>query len=214
LLRRGASGDMTVRELRRCIGRADTSWCTEKSELRGVFRLTSAVCGAAECQARLEGACTRTHPACGHPCGGVCGETTCLACLRCPPHPASAAASAAPAFAPAASSVPLPSAEDYCPICYTEEIGAAPAIRLGCGHVIHRQCGVDRIRAGWPGLPISFNHLQCALCGQSGRPADERGSMQAAVMAHPSLAAELAPVLALRDTVMKHGGGGCTRPNQ
>ena len=150
-----------------------------------------------ECQARLEGACTRTLRPCGHPCGGVRGETTCLPCLRCPP-----AAAAAAAAASSSSSVPLPSAEDYCPICYTEEIGAAPAIRLGCGHVIHRQCGVDRIRAGWPGPPISFNHLQCPLCGQSGRPADERGSMQAAVMAHPSLAAEMAPVLALRDSVM------------
>ena len=33
-------------------------------------------------------------------------------------------------------------ADDFCQICWTESLSAAPSIRLGCGHVMHYHCGV------------------------------------------------------------------------
>ena len=47
-----------------------------------MFALSASVCDAPACVRTLAEACTRTH-ACGHACGGVRGETTCLPCLRC-----------------------------------------------------------------------------------------------------------------------------------
>ena len=194
----GKSGDMSVRELRRACGAADTSWCVDKKELRGVFRIAGGVCRAGECQSRLEGSCTKTL-SCGHPCGGVRGEATCLPCLRCaPPGPGDAGATREGKSRP-------PTADDPCAICYVDPLGAAPAILLGCGHVVHRQCAIDKIRAGWPGPAISFNHLRCPLCGASGGEAEEVGSAQFPVMRHGSLDEEIRPVLALRDVVMRRG---------
>ena len=63
-------------------GGADVAWCRSTAELRSVFALSASVCDAPACVRTLAEACTRTH-ACGHACGGVRGETTCLPCLRC-----------------------------------------------------------------------------------------------------------------------------------
>ena len=127
------------------------------------------------------------------------GEATCLPCLRCaPPVPGDAGATREGKSRP-------PTADDPCAICYVDPLGAAPAILLGCGHVVHRQCAIDKIRAGWPGPAISFNHLRCPLCGASGGEAEEVGSAQFPVMRHGSLDEEIRPVLALRDVVMRRG---------
>ena len=193
----GKSGDMSVCELRRACGAADTSWCVDKKELREVFRVAGGVCRAGECQSRLKGSCTKTL-SCGHPCGGVRGEATCLPCLRCAP-PGDAG------WTRKGKSRPRMTADDPCAICYVDPLGAAPAILLGCGHVVHVQCAIDKIRAGWPGPAISFNHLRCPLCGASGREAEEVGSRQFPVMRHGSLDEEIQPVLALRDAVMRRG---------
>ena len=39
------------------------------------------VCSQEECQGYLASACVKTLP-CGHPCGGIAGETKCLPCLQ------------------------------------------------------------------------------------------------------------------------------------
>ena len=199
----GKSGDMSVRELRRACGVADTSWCVDKKELRGVFRVAGGVCRAGECQARLKGSCTKTLP-CGHPCGGVRGEATCLPCLRCVP-PGDAGTTRKGKSRGVHGNGSFPTADDPCAICYVDPLGASPAILLGCGHVVHRQCAIDKIRAGYPGPAISFNHLRCPLCGASGGEAEEVGSAQFPVMRHGSLDEEIRPVLALRDAVMRRG---------
>ena len=167
-------------ELRRACGVADTSWCVDKKELRGVFRVAGGVCRAGECQARLKGSCTKTLP-CGHPCGGVRGEATCLPCLRCvPPGDAGTTrkGKSRGGHGNITGNGSFPTADDPCAICYVDPLGASPAILLGCGHVVHRQCAIDKIRAGYPGPAISFNHLRCPLCGASGREAEEVGSAQ------------------------------------
>ena len=69
--------------------------------------------------------------------------------------------------------------------------------------MLHSRCALERIRNGWPTQNITFEHLRCPLCGEDGREPTARGSMQAAVMSHPSLARALAPALALRETVMR-----------
>ena len=212
--RRGVSGEMSVREMRREMGDVDTTWCVEKEDLRSVYRLTSSVCRAPGCRLKLESACTRTLP-CGHPCGGIRGETECLPCLRCVPEPPptdestnsvlAGLAGAATATRPKPKSTPgrLPRHDEDCCVCGCEPLGAEPALLLGCGHVVHRRCAIERIRAGWPTQNITFTHLQCPLCGESGRPEGERGSAQAAVMLHPALAETLAPALSLREKIMR-----------
>ena len=212
--RRGVSGEMSVREMRREMGDVDTTWCTEKEDLRSVYRLTSSVCLGAGCRVKLESACTRTL-ACGHPCGGIRGETECLPCLRCVPEPPptdestnaalAGLAGAATATRPKRKLAPrrLPRHDEDCCVCACAPLSAEPALLLGCGHVVHRRCAIERIRAGWPTQNITFTHLQCPLCGESGRPEGERGSAQAAVMLHPALAETLAPALSLREKIMR-----------
>ena len=215
---RGVAGDMSVKHLKKLIGKVDTDWCVTKDDLRSVFALTSAVCGSGECKEKIEQACSKTL-GCGHPCGGVRGETECLPCLACPPD-ASDAPSTSEAFdamvhdedkanpekrtsTKKSDKVPFPSGTEPCCVCYVDELKSEPCIRLGCGHVLHRRCAMARVKAGWPTQNITFEHLRCPLCGDDGREQTERGSMQAAVMSHPGLAASLAPVLALREDIMR-----------
>ncbi|CAI7861621.1 unnamed protein product, partial [Closterium sp. NIES-54] len=59
---------------------------------------------------------------------------------------------------------PLPSASDFCPICWVEPIAATPAIRLlSCGHVVHVACSREKISQSYPGPEISFAFLSCPL---------------------------------------------------
>lgn len=60
-------------------------------------------------------ACLKTL-VCGHPCGGVRGESECLPCLfRC---------------SGSAASCLKQDADDMCMICFTEALSAAPAIQV------------------------------------------------------------------------------------
>ena len=210
IYQRGVAGDASVRELRRLIGDVDTAWCVTKDDLRAVHALASSVCALPACRAKVEAACSKTL-ACGHPCGGVRGEPECLPCLRCPKAEAAAdgeissslRASSREVRPDASHRAPFPSGTEPCCVCYADELKAEPCIRLGCGHVLHSRCALERIKNGWPTQNITFEHLRCPLCGEDGREPTARGSMQAAVMSHPSLARALAPALALRETVMR-----------
>jgi len=212
IYQRGVAGDASVRELRRLIGDVDTAWCVTKDDLRAVHALASSVCALPACRAKVEAACSKTL-ACGHPCGGVRGEPECLPCLRCPKAEAAADGEIPSSLHASSREVrnkknashraPFPSGTEPCCVCYADELKAEPCIRLGCGHVLHSRCALERIKNGWPTQNITFEHLRCPLCGEDGREPTARGSMQAAVMSHPSLARALAPALALRETVMR-----------
>ena len=134
------------------------------------------VCEDELCLERAKLNCTRTHP-CGHPCGGVRGEKQCLPCLRhCNP----------PTEGP-------PLTQDHeldCAICYTEPLGAAPTIRLKCGHCFHHECAQRILTSRWPNARITFNFMLCPLCKDT-------------QIAHPSLEAELAPLLELYEDVKR-----------
>ena len=126
------------------------------------------VCTEEECVKKAELSCERML-ACGCPCQGIKGETNCLPCLK---HD-------------------LEIASDYCSICYVEELGAAPCIKMTgpCLHVFHYQCALTKISSKWPGARISFEFRTCPVCKQN--------------MAHPALESVLAPVIAMESGIIE-----------
>ena len=92
-----------------------------------------AVCGAEDCAARAATACRATL-ACGHACGGVRGEPErpravgggCPPCLDATCVAVAAAAADDGAGGGGGGGVARPTRDDYCAICYTEGLGAAP----------------------------------------------------------------------------------------
>ncbi|KAK3269813.1 hypothetical protein CYMTET_21758, partial [Cymbomonas tetramitiformis] len=183
--------DPSVAELR-CMAAeagADTSWCMERSELNWVARdlCLRRVCRSSDCRARLAQSCTRRHLACGHACGGVREEGSCLPCLECE----------------GAAGV---SADDFCGICWVEPLRSAPAIRLQCGHVVHAECARSKVDAGYPGPAISFQFLCCPLCrgaevAGSARQYNDAGADQP--MRHPMLEKMLVPHLECRTALCR-----------
>lgn len=65
------------------------------------------------------------------------------------------------------------------------------------------ECARERIVQGFPGPSITFNHLNCSMCGASAT----RGAVQAATakcsLDHPLLKNETRPILKLREEVSK-----------
>ena len=128
------------------------------------------VCTNDECEERKAGSCGRLL-ACGHVCCGVRGEEECLPCLEedCKACDASK--------------------EDFCNICYAEALGAAPVVRLECGHFFHSACVRQRLLKKWSSSHIAFNFLLCPLCNQD--------------IQHASLRDTLAPLLEMRTDVRR-----------
>jgi len=108
-------------------------------------------CNDEDCLQARELSCEKMLP-CGHPCGGVRGEGTCLPCLHC---------------GPAEGEEPLlQDADDFCVVCYTYAISHQPAIRLECGHIIHYACVRRLLEMRWNGPVISFGFWGCPQCRQ------------------------------------------------
>ena len=57
-------------------------------------------------------------------------------------------------------------AEDFCPLCWSEALGAAPTITLGCGHTLHAHCATEQVERTWPGGRIGFGWMECPVCRQ------------------------------------------------
>lgn len=128
------------------------------------------ICKEQECQEKKKIACTKIH-ACGHPCGGVKGEETCLPCLHedCVKEDQT-------------------SAEDWCSICYVEDLGSAPSIQLSsCSHILHYQCVLNKLQQKWPSPRITFGFWNCPECKEE--------------MKHPQLEEALAPLRELYDEI-------------
>ncbi|XP_064119634.1 E3 ubiquitin-protein ligase MYCBP2-like isoform X5 [Macrobrachium nipponense] len=105
------------------------------------------VCQDPDCQEYSREACTRSHE-CGHLCGGLKGESSCLPCLH------------------GCSNIPSlkQDADDMCMICFSEALSAAPAIQLECGHVFHAHCCRTVLTRRWPGPRITFTFSLCPIC--------------------------------------------------
>ncbi|XP_063604995.1 E3 ubiquitin-protein ligase MYCBP2-like, partial [Penaeus indicus] len=105
------------------------------------------VCQDSDCQEYSREACVRTHD-CGHLCGGLKGEASCLPCLHgCANTPSL-----------------KQDADDMCMICFSEALSAAPAIQLECGHVFHAHCCRTVLTRRWPGPRITFTFSMCPIC--------------------------------------------------
>ena len=130
------------------------------------------VCGSDECKEKHKQACHHRLP-CGHQCCGIARETKHLPCLAedCPD---------ALKFARESNQ----SGDDFCGICFVEDLRSAPCIRLECGHIFHYACVLQKLRARWPASRITFGFLECPLCKKP--------------MRHPALQAELAPLMEIR----------------
>jgi len=131
------------------------------------------VCNNAICLEKRALSCVHTLP-CGHPCGGTRGEEHCISCLE-------------PDCDGAARRVLCSqSKDDYCAICFTEELGEAPCIELDCQHIFHFQCLLQRldIRSYYDSPAVNLNMARCPLCSER--------------ISHPSLLdAQLKPIRAL-----------------
>lgn len=133
---------------------------------------TMYVCDRAECKKEVEKKCLWKHTECGHACCGVYNEQTCLRCLD-------------PACAGDGQTK-----DDYCNICWVEDLGSKPSIALEtCGHVFHLDCLLKKLEAGWPTAVISFSFLDCPLCNER--------------LSHPLLAPHLKPFLELEEYLTK-----------
>lgn len=130
------------------------------------------ICADHDCQEHAKNACNMVH-SCGHICGGVRNERTCLPCLhRCLP-----------------GSDLKQDADDMCMICFTEALSCAPAIQLQCGHVFHLHCCRHVLMKRWVGPRITFGFSLCPICKIP--------------MDHPTLSEQLASVKELYEDVRR-----------
>ncbi|CDQ78645.1 unnamed protein product [Oncorhynchus mykiss] len=106
------------------------------------------VCSDPDCQEYAKLACSKTQ-ACGHLCGGVRNEKSCLPCL----HGCNKSAGCL-----------KQDADDMCMICFTEALSAAPAVQLDCSHVFHLQCTRRVLENRWLGPRITFGFMSCPIC--------------------------------------------------
>jgi hypothetical protein len=102
------------------------------------------VCNSADCEEKAKLSCTKVKD-CGHFCGGVCSEDSCLPCFH------------------GCDGITL-EADTLCDACMTENIGEAPSIRLDCGHVFHHDCISRKLKLRWHGPRIEFGFMGCPLC--------------------------------------------------
>jgi len=131
------------------------------------------VCDQKECKEQIKERCLKSHE-CGHPCVGIARERVCADCI----HP------------DCANGAPQTS-DDWCSICWVEEIGAQPAIKLDCGHWFHQDCVKKKLEAHWPTPFISFAFMECPLCKER--------------MTHDSLRDIIKPLKALEEYLLEKG---------
>ncbi|CBN77584.1 conserved unknown protein [Ectocarpus siliculosus] len=101
-------------------------------------------CGREECRERANEGC-RKKLECGHPCRGP-GTAECIPCIE----------------------PDCPSAEvdgnDFCNVCWTESLLAAPCVKLECGHFVHVSCGREQLMRGRPTARLTFGFMSCPVC--------------------------------------------------
>lgn len=79
--------------------------------------------------------------------------------------------------------------DDFCPICWTEGLSVAPALKLACGHIVHEHCIKKQLNERWGDKPrIQFGFLACPACRQD--------------VFHPGLEVEfIKPIMQLKERV-------------
>jgi len=148
---------------------AKCHFCQEA--LKDAASVKSGVCSDEECEQKKKISCKKVLD-CGHKCGGIKGEKRHLDCLE---------------VSCAERQNLSQNRDQYCTICYCEDLGSAPAIQLACGHVFHYTCVKEKLSNKWPGARMTFGYLTCPTCKQR--------------MSHPSINSIVAVQCNLRDRV-------------
>eukprot|EP01103_Thecamoeba_quadrilineata_P003014 TRINITY_DN1284_c0_g1_i1.p1 TRINITY_DN1284_c0_g1~~TRINITY_DN1284_c0_g1_i1.p1 ORF type:complete len:639 (-),score=104.11 TRINITY_DN1284_c0_g1_i1:61-1977(-) len=104
-------------------------------------------CENLECVEKDKFACQKTL-SCGHPCSSTNRLPNECFCLS-----------------PSCSKSSQTS-EDFCNICWVEDLASAPCLRLDCSHIFHMQCLEKRLSSRWSGSRMSFNYIMCPLCNE------------------------------------------------
>lgn len=104
------------------------------------------VCAQPDCRANASIGCLKPL-GCGHLCGGVLQEESCLPCME-----------------PECAGLHGNTRDDFCNVCWVADLGSAPCVLLGCGHTFHAECIRGQVQQGYSGARISFGHLGCPLC--------------------------------------------------
>lgn len=107
------------------------------------------VCNSEFCLAKRDLSC-RKMLTCDHPCGGTLNEKYCMSCIH--------------EGCQGRKSYMKQLSDDYCNICFTEELFEAPCIELDCGHIFHFECMKKRLQTGNDEPSVNFNHCKCPLC--------------------------------------------------
>ncbi|CAM9275544.1 unnamed protein product [Choristocarpus tenellus] len=53
---------------------------------------------------------------------------------------------------------------EFCNICWTETLIAAPCVELVCGHFVHASCGRQQLKKGRPTARLTFGFMDCPVC--------------------------------------------------
>eukprot|EP00658_Telonema_sp_P-2_P032780 TRINITY_DN24189_c0_g1_i1.p1 TRINITY_DN24189_c0_g1~~TRINITY_DN24189_c0_g1_i1.p1 ORF type:complete len:583 (+),score=109.33 TRINITY_DN24189_c0_g1_i1:398-2146(+) len=147
------------------------SWkMDKKSVVSRAAHILESVCQEDECRQHAAQGCLVVK-SCGHMCGGVVGEEDCLPCLH------------QNCLTPSIDQ----SREDFCNVCWVAELGSAPCLQLGCGHLFHAACLRGQLQKGSTAARLTFGHLGCPLCKQT--------------MCHPWLTDLLEPGIAMLKAV-------------
>eukprot|EP01117_Protostelium_nocturnum_P001993 TRINITY_DN12646_c0_g1_i1.p1 TRINITY_DN12646_c0_g1~~TRINITY_DN12646_c0_g1_i1.p1 ORF type:complete len:711 (+),score=248.84 TRINITY_DN12646_c0_g1_i1:261-2135(+) len=145
-------------------------YCGKELTKANTLKGSNDICNAKECSEKKKFGCQKTLP-CDHRCGGVKDEVKCLPCLQedcCKEGKIESGQKG----------------DDYCNICWVEDLNSSPSIMLKCGHIFHSECVKKKINKKWSGARITFGFLDCPLCK---KPMD-----------HESLKDELKPMLDLQ----------------
>ena len=141
------------------------------------------VCVEPQCQEYSANVCSKIN-SCGHFCGGISEETTCLPCL----HQKCQSAINADALLLKKPKL-TQDGDDMCMICFTEALSCAPSIQLACGHVFHHHCTRLILQKRWNGARISFAFSQCPICKND--------------IIHEAVHDLLQPIIALKEDVKR-----------
>jgi len=110
------------------------------------------VCNNSLCLEKRGMSCRKSHSNCGHPCNGTLDEKYCMSCINDGCEYKHKYIKQEP--------------DDYCNICFTEELSEAPCIELDCGHIFHFECIQKRlnIKQYHDSPAVNFSFSRCPLC--------------------------------------------------
>jgi hypothetical protein len=115
--------------------------------------LNNPFCMKEACQREANGQCSNTLD-CTHGCRGYKGEEVCLPCLN------EQCVRENPEKTLGLNEF------DFCQICWVSGLGDRPSIKLGCDHIFHVECLLEKIKNKWSGPWITFSYLDCPSCKQ------------------------------------------------